>query len=182
MIWTGTPPSPVPFATPFLPRLYDPTSNRETLAKRSFPTSSFYWLERLCTVGVLGHHRFQREAAGKRTATLVLWMLVYIFRGVPPPSPSPSPRPSVLTCVSLPPSLPPPPPTLRPPLISGLRGSRNERSEARWHEEGRGGWVVAGNCSKLRYRDLATLTPLCATPFPVLRSAVPHRRLIPFCR
>lgn len=106
MIWTGTPPSPVPFATPFLPRLYDPTSNRETLAKRSFPTSSFYWLERLCTVGVLGHHRFQREAAGKRTATLVLWMLVYIFRGVPPlPLPL---SPSLGPDLCLPPSLPPP--------------------------------------------------------------------------
>lgn len=85
----------------------------------------------------------------------------------------PPPPPSLILL-----TLPPPPPTLRPPLISGLRGSRNERSEARWHEEGGGGWVVAGNCSKLRYRDLATLTPLCATPFPVLRSAVPHRRLI----
>lgn len=178
MIWTGTLPPPPPPPSHTIPSStlrsnFQPGDTGEA----QFSNLFFLLVGTVVYVGVLGHHRFQR---GSWETNRDFGPLdARVFRGVPP-----SPRPSVPTCVSL--HLPPPsfsspflpPPTLRPPLISGLRGSRNERSEARWHEEGGGGWVVAGNCSKLRYRDLATLTPLCATPFPVLRSAVPHRRLI----
>lgn len=64
----------------------------------------------------------------ERTATSVL-LDARVFRGVLPPS----------LPVPLPPRRHP-----RDPLISGLRGSRNEPSEARWHEEGNVGWVVEG--------------------------------------
>lgn len=89
------------------------------------------------------HRRFQRQLGANRDFGP---LDARVFRGV------------------FPPSLCPPHRHPRDPLISGLRGSRNEPSEARWHEEGSMGWAVGGSCSKLRYRDLATLTPLLVKP------------------
>lgn len=122
-----------------------------------FQALSFYWL------ATRGYHRVYspvcspREspvssfsaAAGSEPRLRSSWMLVYSGVYSLPPSPCFPPRRHP-----------------RDPLISGLRGSRNEPSEARWHEEGSVGWVVEGrrrregSCSKLRYRGLATLTPL----------------------
>jgi len=140
---------------PFRLRLYDPASNPETLARRSFPVAPFYWFATR-TNCIYSSACLSRASivvfngSWERTATLVLWMLVY--SGVY----------SLSLSLSL--SFCPPHRHPRDPLISGLRGSRNEPSEARWHEEGSVGWAVGGSCSKLRYRDLATLTPLRVKP------------------
>lgn len=143
---------------PFCLRLYDPASNPETLARRSFPVGFFYWFatktRRHILSGMLPaegryRRRFQRQLEANRDFGP---LDARVFRGVFPLSLcSPHRHP-------------------RDPLISGLRGSRNEPSEARWHEEGSMGWAVGGSCSKLRYRDLATLTPLLVEPpFAALR-------------
>lgn len=69
------------------------------------------------------YRRFQRQLGANRDFGP---LDVRVFRGVFPPSLcSPHRHP-------------------RDPLISGLRGSRNEPSEARWHEEGSMGWTVGG--------------------------------------
>ena len=112
----------------------------------------------------VGYHRFQRQLGTNRDFGPLDGR---VFRGVPPP------RPVVLTC-PLRLSAPRPPPLAAPrdPLISGLRGSRNEPSEARWHEEGRGGWVVAGELFKITLsRPRNAYTPLRHPLFcpPVLR-------------
>lgn len=140
---------PGPRIPPFRLRFYDPASNPETLARRSFPVAPFYWFATR-TRRILAdmpaedqHRRFQRQLGANRDFGP---LDARVFRGV------------------FPPSLCPPRRHPRDPLISGLRGSRNEPSEARWHEEGSVGWAVGGSCSKLRYRDLATLTPLLVNP------------------
>jgi len=174
------PPLPRPRNPPFRLRLYDPVSNPETLARRTFPGASFYWsanIRRIHTARARARAR-ERErererespssfsAAAGSEPRLLGPLDARVFRGVLRPP------------CSLPPS--PPPPFARhghprDPLISGLRGSRNEPSEARWHEEGSVGWVAVctdrregdrGNCSKLRYRGLATLTPLYPVDLP----------------
>jgi len=67
------------------------------------------------------HRHFQRQLGANRDFGP---LDARVFRGVFPP----------FLC----------PPHPRDPLISGLRGSRNEPSEARWHEEGNVGWAVGG--------------------------------------
>lgn len=95
---------------PFLSRLYDRASNRETLARRSFPGSSFYWSER-CTLACWIAASFP-EAAGNEPR---LWSSGWsCIPGCTPPHPAPlflsSSRSIVLACppVLLPPLRPPP--------------------------------------------------------------------------
>lgn len=79
-------------------------------------------------------------AAGSEPRLRSSWMLVYSGVYCLPSSP----------CPSAPRRHP------RDPLISGLRGSRNEPSEARWHEEGNVGWVVEGR--RRERRELFKIT------------------------
>ena len=58
-----------------LPRLYDATSNRETLGEAQFSSLFFLLVGTLLYVGVLDTIVFR--GSWKRTATLVLWMVVY---------------------------------------------------------------------------------------------------------
>lgn len=129
----------------------------------------------------VGYHRFQRQLGTNRDFGPLDGR---VFRGVPPPASSSAPHPpSRRPDLSPPPPSPPhspvlPSPSSPPlvtPLISGLRGSRNEPSEARWHEEGRGGWVVAGReLFKITLsRPRNAYTPLRHPRFLSCDSAVP---------
>lgn len=74
-------------------------------------------------------------------------------------------------CTPVPLPSPPPlrsPPHPRDPLISGLRGSRNEPSEARWHEEGSVGWVVGGAVQNYAIAASQPFMPPLCVDLPVV--------------